>query len=361
MKTERLTDMNKVIVPTGYMGTGSSAITDLLSEFSGFDVSHGHFEYVFMHCPNGIFDLEDKLLVGNNAIRSDEALHSFYFTMKQLYNKKYWWVGHYDVNISNNFLSITEQYIEDLIQYRPDFYWYHQENTNLRMAVQLVFRKIVRLLSLHKINLKKPLLYDQMWISYIEPDEFYEKTKKYLNRIFSELGLNNQNIVLDQLLLPFNLYRINNYFDDNIEVFIVDRDPRDMFLINKYIYPSLNEQVPYPTDVYEFCKCYRSLREMERNADANRLHIHRIHFEDLIYKYDVTVDRIRNVLISEDGSLPEHIDKKKYFNPDKSINNTQLFIGNAQYNDEEKVIEKYLSEYLYEFPYRHIPDKSTVF
>ena len=28
-----------------------------------------------------VFDLEDKLLIGNNAIRSDEALHSFLSTI----------------------------------------------------------------------------------------------------------------------------------------------------------------------------------------------------------------------------------------------------------------------------------------
>ena len=66
----------KIIIPTGYMGSGSSAITDLFSEIDGVNASRGTFEYVFMHCPNGIFDLEDKLLIGNNAVRSDEALHS---------------------------------------------------------------------------------------------------------------------------------------------------------------------------------------------------------------------------------------------------------------------------------------------
>ena len=36
--------------------------------------------------PNGLFDLEDKLLIGNNAIRSDEAIRSFETQMKKLYN-----------------------------------------------------------------------------------------------------------------------------------------------------------------------------------------------------------------------------------------------------------------------------------
>ena len=67
--------MNNVVMPVGYMGSGSSAITDLISEVQGYKAENGNFEYVLLHCPNGLFDLEDKLLHGNNALRSDEALH----------------------------------------------------------------------------------------------------------------------------------------------------------------------------------------------------------------------------------------------------------------------------------------------
>ena len=63
--------MRKIIISTGYMGSGSSAITDLVSEFEDVNNKHRDFEYIFLHCPNGVFDLEDKLLVGNNSIRSD--------------------------------------------------------------------------------------------------------------------------------------------------------------------------------------------------------------------------------------------------------------------------------------------------
>ena len=148
--------MNKIIIPTGYMGSGSSAITDLVAEFEGYEAAQGRFEYVFLHCPNGVFDLEDKLLKGNNAIRSDEALHSFYATMKQLYDKKYWWVGNYKETISNNFLEITKEYIDSLIQFKPEFYWYYQENTNVRMFFQLVAKRLVKYISFGKIVLKKP-------------------------------------------------------------------------------------------------------------------------------------------------------------------------------------------------------------
>ena len=149
----------KVIVPTGYMGSGSSAITDLLDGLEEFDVSRSTFEFVFLHCPNGLFDLEDKLLLGNNAVRSDEALHSFYKTMQQLYKKKYWWVGHYDKYIGSGFWKATEKYVQNLIEFSPEYYWYYQENTAYYMIPRLILNKILKFIPGGKRFIKKALLY----------------------------------------------------------------------------------------------------------------------------------------------------------------------------------------------------------
>lgn len=349
---------NKVIIPTGYMGSGSSVVTDLVSEFEGYEASKGSFEYVFLHCPNGVFDLEDKLLVGNNAIRSDEALHSFYETMSQLYNKKYWWVGHYKEIIGEDFLDITREYIEDLTQFKPEYYWYYQENTNVRMFFQLLFKKMIKIISLNQVQLQKPLLYRPMYVSYVSSEEFYAKTKRYLSKILNKLGVNEKNIILDQLLLPFNLYRMDKYFEENVEAFVVERDPRDMFLMNKYVYAKRNEQVPYPTDVYEFCDCYRRLREMERPCEYE--HIHRFRFEDFIYKYDETVAKVQQIL-GDGDNIPAHVLKGKCFNQEQSINNTQVFYNQKIYEEETKIIERLLEEFLYEFPYNREAKKTKMF
>ena len=348
--------MNKIIVPTGYMASGSSAITDLISEMDGYTAEQGTFEYVFLHCPNGVFDLEDKLLIGNNAIRSDEALHSFLHTMRQLFDKKYWWVGHYKEYIGESFWTDTEEYVRSLTQYTPDFYWYYQENCNAQMICRLVARKLVRYLTLGKVELKKPLLYDQMLLSYVTPEEFYSKTKAYLNKIWTACGLQKQNIILDQLLLPFNLYRIGNYFNDNIEVFVVERDPRDVFLTNKYIFPKQNQTVPFPTDARAFAECYHRLRAAEKPTQSP--HVHRVRFEDLIYRYDETSRQIREIL-----QVPEsaHTRRQTKFIPGKSICNTQLFLRKPELREEVRPIEEILPEYLYPFPYEYQYDGGEVF
>ena len=159
-------------------------------------------------------------------------------------------------------------------------------------------------------------------------------------------------------MLPFNLHRTGNYFDDNIEVFVVERDPRDMFLMNKYVYAKNNEPVPYSTDVYEFCDCYKRLREMEKSCKNS--HVHRFKFEDFIYKYDETVDKVQKIL--GDGEiLPKHILKKTCFVPEKSINNTQVFYNQELYSQETKIIEQLLPEYLYDFPYHREGKREEMF
>ena len=83
--------MKKIIIPTGYMGSGSSAVTDLLREYPVINTKNADFEYIFLHAPNGVFDLENKLLKNNNAIRSDEALKTFENFMTSLYEYRGWW------------------------------------------------------------------------------------------------------------------------------------------------------------------------------------------------------------------------------------------------------------------------------
>lgn len=342
--------MNQIIVPTGYMGSGSSAITDLISEIDGYDAPEGTFEYVFLHCPNGVFDLADKLLLGNNALRSDEALHTFAHTMRQLYDKKYWWVAGYQKRVGPAFWDITQDYIEKLIHCKPDFYWYWQENTNTRMFLQLCLRKAVSLLTFHKVQLKKPLLYPEIWLSIPGEEEFCALTREYIQKVMLEIGLEKRNLILDQLLLPYNLFRADDYFDDNLRVFAVYRDPRDVFVINKYVWFARNEPVPFPTDAKKFAAFYRRMRESERTAESDK--IHRFAFEDLVYRYEESLERVYAAL----GVPAErHTCKRRSFNPDRSVENTQLFLTNEEYRAEARIIGELLPEYLYPFPYERKP------
>ena len=172
--------MNRIIIPTGYMGSGSSAITDLVAEFKDCKNEFNSYEYVMLHCPNGIFDLEDKLLIGNNAIRSDEALRTFETQMKKLYDKKFWWVGNYKKIISKDFMDKVHNYLNDITQLNYKGYWYTHEEVNAKMFFKLLVRKPIKII--FKNRYYKPILKynDGMKISFIKPDDFYTASKKFI-------------------------------------------------------------------------------------------------------------------------------------------------------------------------------------
>ena len=341
-------NMKKLIVPTGYMGSGSSAITDLMSEFKNSSNEFKTYEYVFLHCPNGLFDLEDHLLMGNNAIKSDASIRLFEEQMKKLYNKPFWWVGNYKKVIGPEFMEYTNDFVNKITQYKFNGYWYYQEEVNFKMFLELLVRKPFKILTRNKFFNKPILKYkDGMKISYIKPNEFYKYSRKYIKNVLEVISRGKDNVVLDQLLLPYNLHRIENYFDDELRVIVVDRDPRDVFITNKYIWPIKKLSIPIPTDVKIFCKFYKEMRESEKKSNSKN--ILRIHFEDLIYDYEGT---LKNIIKFVGFTEKDHINKKTRFNPDLSIKNTQLFNSDEKYKEEIQLIEEELKEYLYKFPYR---------
>ena len=214
--------MNKIIVPTGYMGSGSSAITDLVSEFKDCQNEFGDYEYIILHCPNGVFDLEDKLLLGNNAIRSDEAIRTFENEMEKLNSKKFWWVGNYQKVVGPEFMKMTKEFINKIQQFNFEGYWYTHEEVNFKMFVKLLLRKPIKMVARDKQKFKPILRYsDGMRISYIKPQEFYKYAHDYIYSFVDCVSKGQKNVILDQFLLPFNLYRVDNYFTDELRVIAV--------------------------------------------------------------------------------------------------------------------------------------------
>lgn len=338
--------MDKIIISTGYMGSGSSAITDLIAEFSDCRNDFKTYEYVMMHCPNGLFDLEDRLLLGNNAIRSDEAIRTFYRCMNDLYQKKYWWVGNYQKVVGDDFMEVVKRFVDQITQFKFTGYWYMHEYTDWKMIVKLIMIKPFKILFHKFFYFKKITRYNEnMMISYINDEDFYVAAKEFINNVITMMKKDSSAVILDQFLLPFNLYRMEHYFDDNAYAIVVQRDPRDVFIINKYTWVKNKIGLPIPTDVHMFCEYYKKMRMSEKAT--NNPQILRINFEDLIYNYDETVATIRQHV---GYSKQDHQRPKSRFNPDLSIKNTQLFKAD-KYREEAAIMEKELSEYLYDFPY----------
>lgn len=337
----------KIIITTGYMGSGSSAVTDLLKEFDDFSAPNDSFEYIFLHCPNGVFDLEDKLLIGNNVIRSDEALHEFRNTMKDLYNLKNFWPGQYKKRISKDFLKNVDLFVEalTLTEFRNTYWYYQQIPNNVFMQLNRYFSRFLKIITFNKFKIHEKLRYKNMHISFPTKDEFYEHARVFIKNTIDSIECKTSNVILDQLLLPHNLFRLENYFTSSTRIIVVQRDPRDVFIMNKYFWAPCNNAVAYPLEVEDFVIYYRRMREAEKSVNNNK--ILRINFEDLIYHYKKTLEVIYQFL---DITENEHLLKMSFFDPNVSIKNTQLFKLKEEYKFESDYIYSNLREFIYEFP-----------
>ena len=183
-------------------------------------------------------------------------------------------------------------------------------------------------------------------MSMVSSDDFYEKSRQFIVDVIKQISDTEENIVLDQLLLPHNLNLIDNYKIDGLLPIIVSRDPRDVFIMNKYFWKPRNQEVPYPTDVKTFCNYYKMMRKNEKKTETLTL---RLNFEDLVLNYEKTKQDIEN-FIGIDST--HHKTKFKYFNPAISVNNLQVYNRDDKYREEVEMIELELSEYLYNFKKR---------
>lgn len=351
----------QIIITCGYIGSGSSAVTDLLSEYSNLKNDTASFEYVFLHCPNGVFDLEDKLLVANNALRSDEAIKSFRKQMNNLYKKRFWWVANYKKRFGHQFLENVDNFINEIKDLEYTGKWYMNEYPSFIEDKLRYFKYGIRRIFNDKIVIKDKLQSKELEISFIKPKEFYNAASKFIFNNIKIVCQEDENIILDQFFLPYNLYRMENYLGEKGKAIVVERDPRDIFILNKYFWSKKDNAVPFPFDVKDFCRYYKKMRENEKIIDKNVL---RIKFEDLILNYENMVDKIEAFLNLDSKN---HVYQKKYFNPSISIANIMVFNKSNKYYDESKYIEEHLSEFLYDFsPYlkminKHAHTESEVF
>lgn len=335
--------MKKIITCTGYHGTGSSLITDYLKEFEKVD-SLGDFEFRFIQDPNGIADLEDRLLRNNSRLNSDRAIYEYLKLIKILnsnYTNKFWKKSFYKKIFNNKFLKYSEEYINNLVDMEWNGYWYDMELRNFTLKNR-VKNFLIRLVSYKykEINKKRR---QKMYYSY-PIENFYEETKKYLEKLFLEVSTSDI-LALDQLVPCCNTERYLNYFED-IKVIIVDRDPRDLYILNKEIW---KEDIVPCKNVEDFIKHFKLLRKHQKYEKENTKKILRIKFEDTIYDYENIMNKIKKFL--EIDSL-EHNYPQKYFDPQKSAYNTQLFLKYCSYKEDIYKIEKELEEYCYKFPYK---------
>lgn len=340
---------------TGYVGTGSSAVIDLLREFDVCGVALGEnkaYEHIPFYADNGLFDLGNTLLKGNSSLRSDTAISSFLDTTRWLNNNDFGWFGSYQKNCGDLFMESSLDFIKKISVEITGTTYSHYKKTKFslfKMILQLG-AKILYNRSVTKWG--RVYVYDKkkMYFSMPTKEEFFEAAKIYTSNYFSMCAIPNKKIMIyDHLLWPQQANLMDSYFGDNFKMIVVNRDARDLYNLNKnYWYkPPVGAGTPlFPIQPQEFVDYWRRVsRHSVEKKNSNVLYVN---FEDLVYNYDQTVNRIMNFL---ELNETEHINKGKFFSPDKSIKNTQTYKINDVWEIESKLILKEIPEYTYEFPY----------
>lgn len=331
-----------IIGSCGYGATGSSVLTDLLSEYDDIQLFDS-FEFVVAYRVDGLQDLEYHLMKRYAKCASGD------YAIKRFLE----WTKCYKTPLINKpcdgemFYKLSKDYINAITQlkYRGVETADVLSGNVIKNVFAFASKKVFMPKIVEKITHKPAFLWPCRTINYsIEPDNFYEESRKYISSILNAMGADlSKPICLDQ---PFegNCPQNSFPFFENPYAIVIDRDPRDLYFDEKYTTSPDGKFFPR-TNVEDFVVYYRNMRK--HIVDHPR--VLRIRFEELIYEYDESIRKIEQFL-----HLGEHKRPKTGFNPERSINNTQQIRLHPEDKKEIEYIERELPEYL--FPFEKYPN-----
>ncbi len=349
--------MNKVVLTTtGCYGTGSSAVTDLMREFDCVDCK-GEYEVRFIHDPDGISDLEYNIVENPNRHNSSNSIKRFVKMMEDL--DHIWFIKRYHKQFGDAFLRLMYEYIDNITVCKYKGAWHYDvyERGKLFYILSRTFVNINMGLNNY---LHIPLIHGNDLISknecaylpLIDEKDFLKVTQCFIGKFVTSISdVRKKYVFLDQLVPPSNFNRYIRYIK-RIKIILVERDPRDIYIMEKYIWKG---RVAPAYNIEKYCEWYKWTRDLYRKdkiSDAVLI----VQFEDLIYQYEKTVNSIMEHFGLEKKS---HSQPFKYFNPKISINNTQSWILFPSETENIKKIENKLKDYCYEFPCIRTENKKT--
>ncbi|HHN8407655.1 TPA: hypothetical protein ACRRX0_002393 [Morganella morganii] len=326
----------KVITCTGYGGTGSSVISDLLGEFSNVS-SMGNFEFRFIQDPNGIRDLDYGINENNNRLTTSYHINNFISYINYLSKSK---VYNYESFFNNQFKSISDKFINNIVDIKWDGFW-HQDIIDssffrkfIYYSERIIQKKILRMKE-GGANFYGSLFNKKMY--YSSGKNFHQHVKNYMAELILSSNHNNKDfVVFDQIIPSNNVDKYTNYFNE-IKVIIVDRDPRDLYILNEALW----KEKWIPSDNLDnYIEWFQILRK-DKTENENIIYLQ---FEDFIYNYDST---IRTVCDFCNIDIANHQWKNKYFDPSISIKNTNLVERFPQFKDDANIIKNRLMQFCY--------------
>lgn len=345
------------VAVTGYFGTGSSAVIDLLKEYKNVTVvpENGRaYEHSVFFVPGGLFELCSKLLHGNSPQGSDMVVNDFIDAMKRLNDNDFGWFGSYKKLFGNRFMDIVLRFVDRISEKRTT------SNSNHELKVRFSLAKALAQYALHIAKGRKVSQYGKWYVEDGKPvyfsmpseNELYEAAREFTDAYFHlfETATTSTHIVLDHLIWPQQADTYSKCFDETLKIIVVDRDPRDVYISDQHLWATPH----FPSDMNVFIEEWRR-SHLPVSTASNVLHVH---FEDLVYNYENTTVEIETFL-----NIPHenHIRCKEFFRPEMSIENTQVFLLREEWEKIAQHISTQLSTHIYNFEEKRIPNKKLIF
>lgn len=334
-----------MIVSTCSFGSsGSSAVSDYLAECDNTYV-FDKLEFSIVTECDGIEDLEYHLMMRNS--RQSGSINAIQRFNKKVNSHLKGWNRR--SGISKEYVrQITNEYINSLTQVRYKSFSPRIDKPHSHFLQKYVGNSLIRQRIIYGLEKRKILTHnldfyplDYVNLS-IKPKNFYDATKTYLKKLLTGMGcdFSKDIVVLDQAFSGNDPAKSFPFFDD-VKAVVVDRDPRDMYIFAKKVLLSKGRFMPTDT-VENYIAYYRALRDGQPYKENNPL-ILSLKFEDMVYNYEETVDRIDKFL----GIQNSH--RRTIFIPEMSAANTCLIRKFPEFADDVKKIEEELPEYLFDF------------
>ena len=345
-----------IVSTCGFGSTGSSAVSDYLKECENTCVLD-EIEFDLASMPDGLEDLEYHLMLRHSRLKSSVYAFQRFKKNIQRFSKSWCTLTKID---KETLIRLTDEFIESISQIsfvgfspsydrRPHSLWrrYFGYSFMLQRLIpglerRRILKKNVDFYPLERINAS------------IAPDNFYDEARKYVKSLLETMGCDfSKTVVLDQGFSGDDPVKSFNFYEDPYAI-VVDRDPRDLYIFAKKFLLSRGRFMP-TEDVQSFIAYYRMLRDGQPYKKKND-RVLKINFEEMVYDYDNTTKRI-NSFLNVVNKQPKTI-----FIPEISVANTNLIRKFPEFEEDIKVIERELSDYLFPFEqYHEIQGSTTMF
>lgn len=343
-----------IVNVSGFGWSGAGAVHDLLREYSdveflAVDWEKVDLEFTLLWEPDGIRDLEYKLCHKHSSIGDSNIAIKRFLRLVKAQNKTSFL--HYDTQFNGEYDAICRRYINDLVQLRFKGRTFEEVMyPDMKERLLGCYNQVVtKLLGNHLVQnffhrdfshyLTHPNL-NTIAVSY-NPKDFLERTQELMDELLSYSRREKSfPLITDELFPPDCPQDYFKYIKEPAKCIVVRRDPRDLYLLAKQTYHS---EIPVPIEtVDDFILFYRNMIEETKVIDHES--VLKIEYEDLIYDYDSTRQRIEQF-----AGISSHVRKHVFFTPQQSINNTQLFHLYDGYENDVQKIAAALPESLYPF------------